>query len=82
MCEATTHTRKFGALLCVKFCPASRNVGTSMTCTLSSLWTETSWLAMLVPPAKKFVDKTFAEGSNTAKFAKVFTRESFGLYGI
>ena len=29
---------------------------------------------------EKFVDKTFVEGGNTAKFAKVFTRKSFWLY--
>ena len=30
---------------------------------------------------QKFADKTFAEGGYVAKFAKVFTRESFQLYG-
>ena len=34
------------------------------------------------PPAQKFADKSFTEVANTAKFAKVFTRESFRLYGI
>ena len=31
---------------------------------------------------KKFTEKTFAEGGYAVKFAKVFTRESFRLYGI
>ena len=33
--------------------------------------------AIPAPPAQKF-----AEGCNTAKFAKVFTHKSFRLYGI
>ena len=31
---------------------------------------------------QKFADKTFAEGGYAAKFAKVFTHESFRLYGM
>ena len=30
----------------------------------------------------KCAEKTFAEGSNTAKFVKAFARKSFQLYGI
>ena len=33
------------------------------------------------PPAQKFADKTFAKGGNSAKFTKVFTCQSFRLYG-
>ena len=31
---------------------------------------------------KQFTEKKFVEGTNAAKFAKVFTRESFQLYSI
>ena len=31
---------------------------------------------------QKFADKTLPKGSYAAKFAKVFTRERFPLYGI
>ena len=31
---------------------------------------------------QNFMEKTFADGSRTSKFAKVFSLESFLLYGI
>ena len=43
---------------------------------------EVTLLTCGIPPGQKFVDKTFVQGGNTVKFMKVFTRESFQLYGI
>ena len=48
---------------------------------LTHVWDSPHSHVLLVPPAQKFANKTFVEGGNTMKFAKVPTRESFRLYG-
>ena len=46
---------------------------------LTHVWDSPRPHILPAPPAQKFVNKTLAEGGNTIKFAKVFTRESFQL---
>ena len=46
--------------------------------------TKASWIAKLcrwVWTCPDFVEKTFTDGSQTAKFMKIFSLESFPLYG-